>query len=95
MNLLQKPVRSQPILTAGLLAVLSFSALLACAPETEAPAPQPEVSESTEATAEPVSMALADEMGESFYFHGKFQEQFSDALFVVEEDYSGPQKLDR
>lgn len=86
MNLLQKSVRSQPILTAGLLAVLSFSALLACAPETEAPAPQPGVSESAESTADPVSVALADEMGESFYFHGKFQEQFSDALFVVEED---------
>ncbi|MGF1457807.1 MAG: hypothetical protein ACFBSG_02155 [Leptolyngbyaceae cyanobacterium] len=29
---------------------------------------------------------LMDQIGESFYFHGKFQNQFSDALFVVAED---------
>lgn len=86
MKLLQNPVRSQPILAAGLLAVLSFSAPLACAPETEAPAPQPEASESSGSASETGSMALTDQMGESFYFHGKYQEQFSDALFVVEED---------
>jgi hypothetical protein len=65
---------------------MGCSTLWACAPKAETQAPQPETSEASALTADSDSMALVDQVGESFYFHGKYQEQFSDALFVVEED---------
>jgi hypothetical protein len=77
---------SPPLITLGLIAVLGIAGLSAC---NQQPASAPVApSDATEAETPPVpdTAVLADEMGKSFYFHGEFQDQFSDALFVVRED---------
>lgn len=81
-------VPRRAIATLGLLIGLTSTGLLACTPQPETPTPESEAAESPTATADaaPATSALADQIGESFYFHGTFQNQFSDALFVVEED---------
>lgn len=79
-------VRKPSIATLSLLPILSCLTLFACTPQTEAPSTQSETSESAASSSAADSVALADQMGESFYFHGQFQAQFSDALFIVRED---------
>jgi hypothetical protein len=58
---------------------------VACTPQTENPTNQPDAAESP-TLLDDDSDAFADQIGEVFFFHGTFQNQFSDALFVVEED---------
>jgi hypothetical protein len=80
---------SRSLASFGLLVLLTGSGLLACTPQPPAPTPESEVTESPTATSDPettATSALADKIGESFYFHGAFQNQLSDALFVVQED---------
>jgi hypothetical protein len=64
--------------------LLCFTLLSACgsAPTTNS-SPEPEVS-----TSEVDSDALMDEVGETVYFHGQFEDQVSDAIFMVKEDDS-------
>lgn len=70
----------------GLLTMLVSVGVVACTPQTENPTAQPEAAESTTPSSDEDSGALADQVGESFFFHGAFQNQFSEALFVVQED---------
>jgi len=74
------------ITACGLLTMLVGVGVIACTPETENPTAQPEVSESPTSSPDADSGVLAVQIGESFFFHGAFQNQFSDALFVVQED---------
>lgn len=72
---------NRPGPTLGLIVALGLPLVAACAPQTSTPStPQPEVT-LTEETSD-----LAQQVGKTFYFHGAFQDQFSDALFVVQED---------
>lgn len=79
----------------SLASALGAATLSACSPETTNPTETSEVevdeveaettaSETTEATAE--ETALDEQMGEIVYFHSDFQNQVSEALFVVQED---------
>lgn len=74
------------IAACGLMTVLVGGGLVACTPQTENPIDQPEASDSPTSSPGADSGALASQIGESFFFHGAFQNQFSDALFVVQED---------
>jgi len=71
----------QPGTILGLLVALGLPLVSACATQrSDTSSPQPAVT-TPEKTGD-----LASQFGKTFYFHGEFQDQLSEALFVVRED---------